>query len=157
MSNFNYLSRQNHVSLVSQPHTIQNFVKSFADRVNSYHDHDRSTAQGNQFAPQFNVTETKSSYVLDGEVPGVGDQSSIHVVWLQNHVLLINGVISCPPTGEASEGVQEGQENEWTSSKGKTLSRAIQQSQIGYNYRIGINCAQKTMTRRKHPQVPIKQ
>lgn len=125
MSNFNYLSRQNHVSLVSQPHTIQNFVRSFADRVSSYHEHDRSAAQGNQFAPHFDVTETKSSYFLDGEMPGASDPGSIHVVWLQNHVLVISGVISCLQPGEASDIVQEGKENEWTSSKGKILSRAL--------------------------------
>lgn len=129
MSNLNCLLHPHHVSLVSQPHTFQAFYKSFSDRVNSYHDHNRVMSHDNVFAPQFNVVETETSYVLDGEVPGVGDQRSIHVVWLQNQVLAINRCVESLKTREAVTTGQEDADNEWVQSNGKHSPVSISHQQ----------------------------
>lgn len=120
-SSLNYVFHPHHVSLVSQPHTFQAFYNFFADRVNSVHDYDRLTSQGNFFAPLFNVIETETSYVLDGEVPGIGDKKSIYVAWLPNQVLVIGGVVASLKTGEATDALDI--DNEWTKTKGRLSSQ----------------------------------
>lgn len=43
------------------------------------------------FTPNFDVKETKDSYVLDGEIPGVKDKSSLDLSFVDANTLVIKG------------------------------------------------------------------
>lgn len=45
----------------------------------------------NSFTPSFDVKETKDSYVLDGELPGITDKSSLDLTFVDPHTLVIKG------------------------------------------------------------------
>jgi len=79
-----------HVSLVRPPFTLPSLFHAFADRVDPYYEYDGIPRNG-VVSPRFNVTETETKYILDGELPGVCEKNSILVRWLQNQVLLISG------------------------------------------------------------------
>lgn len=102
-STFNYLVHPHHVSLPPQGHGFQAFYKSLTERVNLLHENEHPNAKCTCFAPLFDVVETPNSYILDGEVPGVGNQASIHVVWLPNQVLVINGTVATPQGAQVDD------------------------------------------------------
>ncbi|KAF3914922.1 hypothetical protein ABW20_dc0108263 [Dactylellina cionopaga] len=45
------------------------------------------------FTPSFDVKETKDSYVLDGELPGITDKSSLDLTFVDDKTLVIKGRI----------------------------------------------------------------
>ncbi|EWC46487.1 hypothetical protein DRE_04210 [Drechslerella stenobrocha 248] len=45
------------------------------------------------FSPSFDVKETKDSYVLDGEVPGINDKSALDLSFVDANTLVIKGHI----------------------------------------------------------------
>ncbi|EPS37954.1 hypothetical protein H072_8420 [Dactylellina haptotyla CBS 200.50] len=45
------------------------------------------------FTPSFDVKETKDSYVLDGELPGITDKSALDLTFVDANTLLIKGRI----------------------------------------------------------------
>jgi len=109
MASLNNLLRPHHVSLVRLPHTLQSLFHSFADRVDPYYEYDRMPSHRKVVAPRFNVTETEASYILDGEIPGVADKSSISVMWLQNQVLMISGAIPSSDAEKAEDPFEAGE------------------------------------------------
>ncbi len=66
------------------------------ERVNPIYEYDSTLSHRDASAPRFNVTETETDYILDGELPGVTDQASVSVTWLLNQVLVVNGTV--PPS-----------------------------------------------------------
>ncbi len=98
----------NHVSLIRQPFAMQALFHSFADRADPYYEYDHLPSFKGALAPRFNVTETETEYLLDGEFPGVEEKNSITVEWLQNQVLIIHGVIKPGDTETATDPFQTG-------------------------------------------------
>jgi len=47
----------------------------------------------NSFSPSFDVKETKDSYVLDGELPGISDKSALDLSFVDDNTLVIKGRI----------------------------------------------------------------
>ncbi|KAL1956178.1 hypothetical protein VTO42DRAFT_7525 [Malbranchea cinnamomea] len=47
-------------------------------------------AAGTSFSPRFDVRETKDTYLLDGELPGI-NQRDINIEFTDPHTLVING------------------------------------------------------------------
>jgi len=47
----------------------------------------------NSFTPSFDVKETKDSYVLDGELPGITDKSLLDLSFVDDNTLIIKGRI----------------------------------------------------------------
>jgi HSP20 family molecular chaperone IbpA len=93
MSTFQGFLHPHHVSLTRHPYSLQTLLQSVSDRVDpSYVYSDKPPNRGFS-APRFNVTETETSYILEGELPGVRDKESINVVWLQNKALVVHGTI----------------------------------------------------------------
>ena len=63
-----------------------------------------------QFNPRFDVKETKESYSLEGEVPGV-DQQNISVEFTDEHTLTIKGhTETVKESGKEAEAVEEATE-----------------------------------------------
>lgn len=62
------------------------------NRVSSLMDAPRG---GNKraFSPNFDIHETDSAYVLEGEFPGLGDKSKINIEFTDDNTLLVRGKI----------------------------------------------------------------
>lgn len=73
------------------------------------------------------------SYILHGEVPGVGDPTSIHVTWLQNQVLVIDGVVATPRAGVVTDAARVIKDIERVQSKGKLSFNNHLPSDTSYN------------------------
>ncbi|KAJ4340435.1 hypothetical protein N0V87_002419 [Didymella glomerata] len=56
----------------------------------AFRDVDRQFQSIRSFTPKFDVKETKESYELHGELPGV-DQKNINIEWTDNNTLQISG------------------------------------------------------------------
>jgi HSP20 family molecular chaperone IbpA len=91
------------------PFTLQSLFHSFEDRVDPYYEYDAAPSHKGLSRPRFNVTETETAYLLDGEFPSVSDKSKITVEWLQNQVLIIRGIISPADTETTIDPFQTGQ------------------------------------------------
>ena len=95
------------------PFTLHSLFHSFEDRIDPYYEYDRVPSHKGLQRPRFNVTETETTYLIDGEFPGVSDKSKISVEWLQNQVLIIRGFISPADTEMAKDPFQaEGLRND---------------------------------------------
>lgn len=92
MSTIQGLLHPHHVSLTRRSYSLQTLLQSLTDR-DPYYMNDPATSYKTVSVPRFSVTETERDYILEGELPGVADKSKIDVVWLQNHVLVIHGII----------------------------------------------------------------
>jgi HSP20 family molecular chaperone IbpA len=66
----------------------------FQDRIDPYSEVDGAHIHSSVNSPRFNVSETETSYLLDGEFPGLADKRAISVEWTNNQVLIIRGTIS---------------------------------------------------------------
>jgi len=66
-----------------------------------------SSPSVNAFSPSFDVKETKDSYVLDGELPGITDKSNLDLQFVDPHTLVIKGRIerSSSNSNEEADGV----------------------------------------------------
>jgi len=51
------------------------------------------SASLNNFTPSFDVKETKDSYILDGELPGIADKSNLDIQFVDPQTLVIKGRI----------------------------------------------------------------
>ncbi|KAI5812679.1 HSP20-like chaperone [Pyronema omphalodes] len=72
---------------------IQPSTMSFpTDILQLLGDSNRSTSRS-AFSPNFDVHETKDSYILEGEVPGVSDKKSISIEFTDDNTLLVQGRI----------------------------------------------------------------
>jgi HSP20 family molecular chaperone IbpA len=109
MATLNCILHPHHVSLMRTPFTLPSLFHSFEDRVDPYYEYDSARSHKGLGRPRFNVIETESAYLLDGEFPGIGDKTSITVEWLQNQVLIIRGIISPADTETAIDPFQAGQ------------------------------------------------
>jgi HSP20 family molecular chaperone IbpA len=92
MSTFNIL-HPHHVFLPKSPHNFSSLLHQWQDRISPYSDVDSRHSLRDVIAPRFDVWETEFAYLLDGEVPGIGDRSQISVEWLENQTLYVRGVI----------------------------------------------------------------
>lgn len=45
------------------------------------------------FSPNFDIHETDSAYVLEGELPGLGDKSKVNIEFTDDNTLLVRGKI----------------------------------------------------------------
>jgi HSP20 family molecular chaperone IbpA len=74
------------------------------------------------WAPRFDVRETKESYLLDGELPGV-DQKDIDIEFSDPQTLVIKGRVqreyTSPEGGETQQQQQQQQQVEKQGEKGK--------------------------------------
>lgn len=109
MATLNCILYPHHVSLMRTPITLQSLFHSFGDRVDPYYEYDAARSHKGLGRPRFNVTETETTYLVDGEFPGVSDKSMITVEWLQNQVLIVRGIISPADTETATDPFQTGQ------------------------------------------------
>ncbi|KAK6360518.1 hypothetical protein TWF730_006659 [Orbilia blumenaviensis] len=48
-------------------------------------------SQLSSFTPSFDIKETKDSYVLDGELPGVTDKSALDLTFVDENTLVVKG------------------------------------------------------------------
>jgi len=48
-------------------------------------------SQLSSFTPSFDIKETKESYILDGEVPGVTDKSALDLSFVDENTLVVKG------------------------------------------------------------------
>jgi HSP20 family molecular chaperone IbpA len=119
MATLNCILHPHHVSLTHTPFTLQSLFHSFQDRVDPYYEFDGGSSHKGVAAPRFNVTETETAYILDGEFPGVGDKSKVIVEWLQNQVLIIRGTISPADTEPVTDPFQAGLHNDLAASRSK--------------------------------------
>jgi HSP20 family molecular chaperone IbpA len=61
----------------------------------------------NNFSPSFDLKETKDSYVLDGELPGVADKSNLDLQFVDAQTLVIKGRIErTSSSDDASAGAE---------------------------------------------------
>lgn len=97
---------------MNQPYTFQSLFHSFEDRVDPYFEVDGGRSHKFLGRPRFNVSETETAFILDGEVPGVEDKNQITVEWLQNQVLIIKGTIKPADTETMKDPFQEGLHND---------------------------------------------
>lgn len=107
MAALNCILHPHHVSLMRDPYTVQSLMHSFQDRIDPYYGLDGGRSHKGLDAPRFNVCETETAYLLDGEFPGVTDSSLITVEWLHNQVLIIEGVTKPASPKMATEPVQQ--------------------------------------------------
>jgi HSP20 family molecular chaperone IbpA len=106
MSTFQGFLHPHHVSLTRQPYSLQTLFQSVADRVDPIYVYGDKPPHRAFSAPRFNVAETETNYVLEGELPGVRDKESINVVWLQNQVLVVHGTIDSAGATTAARPAQ---------------------------------------------------
>jgi HSP20 family protein len=74
------------------------FTQEFAPIFRLFDEYDRQAFQGidrqlqsvRSFTPKFDVKETKESYELHGELPGI-DQKDVNIEWTDNNTLTISG------------------------------------------------------------------
>jgi len=72
---------------------------------------DQHTRQRNAFSPNFDVHETETAYVLEGELPGLSDKNAVNIEFTDHSTLLIRGRIersyhSASPQSTESEQQQ---------------------------------------------------
>jgi len=117
MAALNCVLHPHHVSLMEHPFTFQSLFHSFRDRIDPYYeiDHDRSHKRVGR--PAFNVTETETAFLLDGEIPGVFSKKQITVEWLQNQVLIIRGAFPPSDTETMKDPFKEGLHNDLAAPK----------------------------------------
>ena len=112
MTALNCILHPHHVSLVNKPFNLQSLFHSFEDRVDPYYGIDGGRSHKSLYSPRFNVCETETAYVLDGELPGVEDKKQITVEWLMNQILIIRGMIKPADTETATDPFQAGLHND---------------------------------------------
>jgi len=85
------------------------------------HEHHTSTSRNQRvFQPNFDVHETKDSYHLEGEIPGVSDKSKLDIEFVDSQTLVIRGRIERSHTID-NTGSEEGREHK---SKKPTVEEA---------------------------------
>lgn len=94
------------------PFTLQSLFHSFEDRIDPYYEIDGSRSHKELGSPRFNVVETDTAFLLDGEVPGVAEKSQIAVEWFQNQVLIIKGVVQPADTETLMDPFEKGLRND---------------------------------------------
>src|ERR1700726_3871963 len=113
MATLNCILHPHHISLMRTPFNFHSLFPSFQDRIDPYYEYDRMPSHKGLHRPRFNVTETETAYLIDGEFPGISDKSKISVDWLQNQVLIVRGFINHSDTEKAEKPLQtEGLRNE---------------------------------------------
>lgn len=112
MATLNCILHPHHVSLARNPWTVQSLFHSFEDRIDPYYSIDGSSSHKGLGRPRFNVTETETSYILDGEFPGIRDKNQISVEWLLNQVLIIRGTVGPADTETATDPFEKGLQND---------------------------------------------
>lgn len=72
------------------------------------HHHNAFRSQLSSFTPSFDIRETKDSYVLDGELPGVTDKSALDLTFVDENTLVIKGRVERNnETGKPSTTTEE--------------------------------------------------
>jgi len=128
------------------------FTQEFAPIFRLFDEYDRQALGGierhfnkfQSFTPKFDVKETKESYELHGELPGI-EQKDINIEWTDNNTLTISGRHERvreegqrPQAIESGETSQQGklehhqptiEDDEPTESNAKTGSQVAKQSE----------------------------
>jgi HSP20 family molecular chaperone IbpA len=91
MSYFETSLHPDHASLLSNQHSLRSLLHQYQDRIDPYYEIDGTHICSSVNSPRFNISETETSYILDGEFPGLADKNAISVEWMQNQVLIIGG------------------------------------------------------------------
>lgn len=112
MATLNCILHPHHVSLMDHPFSLQSLFHSFEDRVDPYYEIDGSRSHRGLGRPRFNVSETETAFILDGEVPGVAEKSQIAVEWMQNQVLIIRGITKPADTETMTDPFEGGLHND---------------------------------------------
>jgi len=116
------------------------FTQEFAPIFRLFDEYDRQAFRGidrqlnniRSFTPKFDVKETKESYELHGELPGV-EQKDINIEWTDNNTLTISGHHEhVREEGQRPQAIESGetsqQEDEPTETNTKTESLVAKQS-----------------------------
>lgn len=69
------------------------WLRLFEELESSTPQHHAFRSQLSSFTPSFDIKETKDSYVLDGELPGVTDKSALDLTFVDENTLVIKGRI----------------------------------------------------------------
>src|SRR2546429_7115182 len=84
-----------HVPLLERPRNLRSIIAHSADDplfYDPYYAID-GHAHRNVLAPRFDVVETPTAYLLEGEVAGMIHKSDVSVEWLENRTLIVRGRI----------------------------------------------------------------
>lgn len=120
---FQSLLHPRHVPLTHEPSLLHPLITSVAHRLDPYYDYNHLPLHPGASLPRFNVIESETSYVLIGEFPGVGDRTSINVVWLPNHTLVVEGSIEQDAAvSVVSEAVRNASDDNHQSSPGRPIA-----------------------------------
>ncbi|KAK6500579.1 hypothetical protein TWF506_003351 [Arthrobotrys conoides] len=85
--------------------------------------HNPFRSQISSFTPSFDVKETKDSYVLDGELPGVTDKSALDLTFVDENTLVVKGRVERnTETGKPSSSSTATTEATADSKEGATKS-----------------------------------
>ena len=66
---------------MDHPHTFQSFRHHLEDPYYCHESHDGHSHRG-LVAPKFDVYGNETSYLLNGELPGVADKKEIQIQWI---------------------------------------------------------------------------
>ncbi|KAI5838157.1 HSP20-like chaperone [Morchella snyderi] len=100
-----------------------------------------TSSDGNKraFAPNFDIHETDSAYVLEGELPGLDDKSKLNIEFTDDKTLLIRGKIEksvtrSSPDTEAADGEKkkDSQVAKQTDDSQKQVSKQSEGQQLRY-------------------------
>lgn len=105
-------SQTHHVSLLRNNFTLQSLFHSFADREDPYYEIDGQGSLKGINSPRFNISETETAYLLNGEFAGLANKNQIVVEWLQNQLLIIRGSIGPGDTETMTDPFKNGLKNE---------------------------------------------
>src|ERR1022692_3753019 len=98
MATLSCMLHPHHVSLLKNQFSVQSLMHSFEDRVDPYYEIDGGRSHRGINSPRFNISETETAYLLDGELPGLADKKQLIVEWMQNQLLIIRGKIGLGDT-----------------------------------------------------------
>lgn len=87
MATFKCFFHPHHVSLIDT-HAFRAKLNHVGD---PYYNVDGFPSHRGVLAPKFDIFETKSSYILIGEVPGLLPSSKVNYEWLEDQTLFIRG------------------------------------------------------------------
>lgn len=125
MPPFSQMLHPHHVSLLKNNFNLQSLFHSFADREDPYYEIDGQGPLKGINSPRFNISETETAYLLNGEFAGLADKKQIIVEWLQNQLLIIRGSIGPGDTETMTDPFKKGLKNEIPTALGKLSVMSI--------------------------------
>ncbi|KAI9869144.1 MAG: hypothetical protein M1813_002968 [Trichoglossum hirsutum] len=90
MDSISCLLHPHHASLIDHHRSLRSALLGLDE--DPYYNID-GRSHRNLMAPKFDVCETASAYLLEGEVAGLADKASISVEWVAGRTLIVRGQI----------------------------------------------------------------